>query len=595
MPNVPPDDTVPCRVQYENRKATDISWGIINILTYIAFLTTGFFVASRSSPRHQTLSNSARGLSDFYMDDAESCCAKSNSMGYVCMLYENTLNDNGNRRLSAGNSTFDGDEGVFDAFIEAPGIILGLLSVVLAVSILWVILLRFFAKPIVIFVEVVKIGLIIFLATVQEEVQGIVFCSILAVLMIGYVYWQRKTILFAADIITHSTISLKENPSILFGSLFVKLFYAGNAGLFVYFFSKSFDAVEIYLTEYQSCDFRYSNYVQPFSTFWGLSYLWTILLLGQMRLSIVATIVGSWHFHPEDMPSTFQAIANLIPSFGTLCVSSLIATIADKVNRMMSRDSWFSIMMLVTWPLDCCMCIFGSCIHGLVKMLTNYAVVLHCFTGEKFIGSARNSFRILSRHFKRGFVTEITSRSLFNLASYTFSSCVALIAWVWIDAEFHAHSLPAEGGFTAILYLLLIIFFVYFPVLGLYVILLLNKVLRESEKKEMNDAIVNGTEPMNTNHLWIPPLAAALVGCISMMFFMFVSNIFLDIITTLFLCFAIDKDNDVDLEGKEFDTIVTQMSDYIGSSASSGDDPEIAQAEVLTAVPVPVPMPLSKS
>lgn len=586
MTNVEPEDTIPCKVQYKNRTPTDISWGLINILTYIAFLSTGFFVANISSPRHQFLSNNARGLSETYMNDAATCCDTSNSVGYVCMLYENTLNDNGNRRLSAGNSSFDGDEGVFDAFIEAPGIIIGLLSMVLAVSILWVVLLRFFAKPIVIFVEVVKIGLLIFLASVQEDVGGVVFCSILAILMAGYVYWQRKTILFAADIITISTISMNENPSVMLGSLFIKLFYAGNAGLFVYFFSKSFDAVEVSFEE-GSCDFQYRPYVGSISLFWSVSYLWTILLLGQMRLSIIATIVGSWHFHPEDVPSTFQAISNIVPSFGTLSVSSLIATVAEKLNRVMSRESWFSITILCTWPWYCCMFMIGSCIHTCVKMLTNYAVVLHSFTGEDFIGSARNSFNILSRHFKNGFVTEITSRALFNLASYTFSACVAMLAWVWIDAEFHAESLPTNGdsGFIAILYLLVMIFFIYFPVLGLYVIILLDKLLRESEKKAMNDAIANGEEPMNTNHQWIPPLAAALVGCISMMFFMFVSNIFLDIITTLFLCFAIDKDNHVDLEGKEFDTLVTQMSEYIGTSSSSdgegngtNDDPEIPVA-----------------
>ncbi len=402
---ISPEDTVPAAVQYQQRKPTDVIAAVLNLLSYAAFLITGFIVVSRSHPRHETLSDGTRGLNQYYMDDAATCCASYGNSGYVCYLYETTVAVNagggGGRRLAAGTSKFDGDEGIFDAFAEAPGIIIGLLSIVLAVSILWVVLLRFFAKPIVILVEVAKVALMITAGVMQDNTGTKVICFLIAALMVAYAVWQWRTILFAAKIITHSTISMKENPSLVAGSLAIKLIYAGNAALFVFFFSKSFNAVEIANNDYYGgCDFYYPKYVRGISIYWSLSYLWTLLLLGQMRLSVIATIVGSWHFHPEDRPGLLKALMNIVPSFGTLSVSSLIATIAEKVCRMLGERawlSWISPTIIITFPFHCCMCIFGQCIRSCVQMLTNYAVVLHVFTGFNFLGSAKKSFQILSR------------------------------------------------------------------------------------------------------------------------------------------------------------------------------------------------------
>lgn len=607
MQIVSPNDTVPCKVQYQQRKFTDVIPGIINMLMYVAFLVTGLIVVSRSSHRHVTLSDGTRGLSDYYMDDAATCCAANANQGYVCTVYLDTIADGG-RRLSAGSSKFDGDEGIFDAFTEAPMIIVGLLSIVQAVAIIWAILLRYFAKPIVIFVEILKIVAVIAFAIMNRETTTRVICGVVAAAMIGYLVYTWKSIIFAAKIITHSTVSMKENPSLIFGSLFIQIFYAVNAALFVLFFSKSFDVVEI-MDTYGYCDFIYPQYVQQLSIFWGLAYLWTILFVDHMRLSVIAAIVGSWHFHPEDMPSMFLAIKNTFKSFGTLSVSSLIATIAEKVNRMMSRGAYTSCLtplIFVTWPLECLMCIFGKCIHACVKMFTNFAVVLHVFTGDTFIGSAKHAFNILSRHFKDGFVTEITSRSLFSLASYAFSFCVALITWVWINAEFDCNSLPRDGTNTLwILYFIVILFSLYYPVLGLYGMILANRFLRQYEKEKMILLEAGQTDDFTsaedweenlqpTNHFWIPPLAATFVGCIAMMFFEFVSNIFLDIITTLFLCFAIDKDNEIDTEGSEFDILVQQMPQYLKYDQKPVDnfnDDETGPARpVVPIIPTAIPV-----
>ena len=97
--------------------------------------------------------------------------------------------------------------------------------------------------------------------------------------------------------------------------------------------------------------------------------------------------------------------------------------------------------------------------------------------------------------------------------------------------------------------------------------ILVNRFLREYERAIMNDNLGSNDDDMytreNSNHLWIPPLAATFVGCISMMFFAFLSSIFLDIITTLFVCFAVDKDNSVDMSGSEFEALAKESINYV--------------------------------
>ncbi len=213
--------------------------------------------------------------------------------------------------------------------------------------------------------------------------------------------------------------------------------------------------------------------------------------------------------------------------------------------------------------------------------------------------SQRDSiFSVTNRHFEGGFVTEYTSRSLFAIASYTFSFCVALIAWVWIDAEFDAGSLPNGMMSTQMAFVICIIFNIYYPVLGLYIMILVNSLLRTWERNIMNSSLDASNDDdiqlENTNHIWIPPLAATFVGCIAMMFFSFISSIFIDIITTLFLCFAIDKDNSIDVGGSEFEELAKESYNYIECEVETApsatnpeyDDPEGGEDAVPVAIPV---------
>ena len=206
-----------------------------------------------------------------------------------------------------------------------------------------------------------------------------------------------------------------------------------------------------------------------------------------------------------------------------------------------------------------------------------------------FIGSEKKVFKIMSRHFKVGFFAQST----LSLFCYAFSFCVTLATWAWIDDRFNAGSLPEES--ENYMYLLMFIgqlFTIWYPVLGLYVIIFIDQQLKGVAKDQMRDDAVGNNvddalggpfEPWNK--YWIPPMAAAFVGCISMMFFTFLAKMFLDTLDTLFLCYAIDKDNGVDMSTDEFDTLVKKMPEFIEAdvvTVASAPDPEIAVATAVS-------------
>lgn len=563
-------DTIPRKVSYQDREVTDKWWGLFYVLSYVGYLSCGFFLVSQAHPKYILDANGERSINDYHLEDIDQCCKETAGKGGVCFNFDDDGYGDGQRNLQAGNSKFNGDEGIFDAFLEAPEIIVVLSLLTLAISVVWIVLLRFFAKTIVIITEVAKVALLIYLAIYLDA--GVFF--FFAAASLGYSVYARNKLSFAAKIISLSSKSMKENPSILTGALITKLLYTGNAALFVIFFSETFNVVEVGKGSYDYCDFTYPSYAYHISIYLSISYAWTILFLDSARLSIIATIVGSWHFHPEDKPGIIAAIKNFGPSIGTISICSFIATIAEKIRQWFLCDSLssFNLMMCLCLPLQPLAFIFSGAIRVFVSTFTKFSLILHVFVGDGFLGSSRSVYKILSRHFKSGFVTEITSRSVLYLASYAFSLAIAMIAWVWISERFDCDSIPDLGVFWFMCFLLVILFNLYNPVLGLYLIIFVNSSIQQWEKQTLQD---DSTVTENYNHMWIPPIAASFVGCLAMMMFSFLSAVFLDIIDTLFLCFAIDKDANIDTSTDEFSALVKEMPDYIHVGVQVVMDPEI--------------------
>lgn len=147
-----------------------------------------------------------------------------------------------------------------------------------------------------------------------------------------------------------------------------------------------------------------------------------------------------------------------------------------------------------------------------------------------------------------------------HLSSYAFSLSLAMITWAWISDRFDCESIPDLDAAIFVCYFMMLLFNLYYPVLGLYIVIMVNMFLRRLGRSSMEQDV---DYIRISNHDWIPPLAACFVGCLAMMMFSFLSAVFLDIVDTLFLCFAIDKDNNVDVSNDAFCILIKEIPDYI--------------------------------
>lgn len=180
-------------------------------------------------------------------------------------------------------------------------------------------------------------------------------------------------------------------------------------------------------------------------------------------------------------------------------------------------------------------------------------------------------------------MTAYTSKTLLNLGGYACSIGLGSATWWLIDERFNCESFNASQ--LRLLYMfLMLVGCVWFPILGIIFVIIANFSLKALENYKLengfnyydDDTVANGfLMEESLNHLWIPPLASAFIGCISMMFFnFFATGMVMDIIDTCFLCFAIDCDNNIDRGNPEFQSLISRMPGYTPQREDRNEDIE---------------------
>ena len=553
------------------RKMTDVPFAIIYVCSVLLFLSLGFSMVGSNHSKYVTTGSIQDGtftmdLTEYYKPDAAQCCADlltgdhsdySLGEGGLCQYV-----NEGRRSLAEGTTAFPSDGYMFDAFTLSPEIPATLISGVLAMAVFWVVLLKAFAKPIVFATEVLKVVAMIYVGVKMDEKGGnpTIF-YIGAVIQIAYVVYFRKNLEFAAKMISHACLALQENKTMFLGLIFVKMFYVLQAVLFITFISASSGVKEVmpsYTATYDAetsttslgatCVLRSPAWVSSGLQIISMCWLFSVMFYTQVRLAVIAFVVGSWHFHPDNKPGVFAAIKiACTTSLGTISLSGLIQTIVDEIKRQ-TDVKWYQWCNCSMWPIYLCLTLIGYCLATCIKMLTKFTLIIHCFTGESFFGSAKMCFGLMSRHFVNGMVTEATSVSVLKLGSFVFSTAFAFSAWFWVDETYGWNTFEMVGTWKKIQFFLWIFFLLFnvkHPVLGVFFIVFIDQWFEKSD--------IGGQE------YWVAPFCAAFVGCIASLFFDYMAGIILDTVDVMFVCYAVDKDNGVDMTNQGFALLVMEM------------------------------------
>jgi hypothetical protein len=607
-------------VPFKDRKATDVGCASLFAVTILVWLGIGIYICTAVNFRFVNPADLASGItldiSDSLLEDLQQCC-ENNRYGDLCE--DDAVKDDSRRALSVAFperflerrmhsyhkrilrdddddtntgtlSSFPKEGGMFDAFGESVEIPVTLIMMCVALAVFWVFLLRQFAQPIVFATKGMSVlGLVWFAAHAEAP-----FFYLVALCYLCFIVFIRKRLVFCAKVISHSALALKENPTMFFALLSLKLLYVLQAFLYILFITNS---VQIYRVN-ESCGLSPAAGVGTLRWIISAAWMWSISWYSQMRLAVISTSVASWHFEPSTKWGAVDSLKNAFTkSQGAVAFSSLVLAIIQEIKRRLEVN-WkqacglYCITGGAFLPVHFLLCVVGWCLNQCLKMLTKFTLIIHCITGNSFMESAKLTFNVMTRHFVNAFITDSVSATVLALGSFVFAMTITAVGWLWIDeaygwktfyllhtcpdyghdkydhwSEDHDHysldekedyDLPdhdheCDAGSFAVAFWCWLVFIsvnVYNPVLGLFFLILIDMAIRGLLADEDGEC---GQE------YWVAPLAAAFIGCISRMFFNYVAGIFMDTIEVCFVCWAIDKDNDVDLSNSEFSGIVMAM------------------------------------
>ena len=145
---------------------------------------------------------------------------------------------------------------------------------VFILSTAWLILLRMFAKTMVTITEVFKICALVWLGVRAESPVFYVF----AILYLFLIIWKKGKLEFAAKMIAHSALALKENPTIVFALITLKICYLLQAVLVI----TSLVRVPSILERDSECEIKQPGWVQAAIEIICIHWLWSICFYKQV-------------------------------------------------------------------------------------------------------------------------------------------------------------------------------------------------------------------------------------------------------------------------------------------------------------------------
>jgi hypothetical protein len=254
-------------------------------------------------------------------------------------------------------------------------------------------------------------------------------------------------------------------------------------------------------------------------------------MLAQIRLMVVSGTIGTWYFQKTEnvpkYPSLFWLKTALTTSGGSLTVGATVAAVVEWVKLKANAKCWCLSPAGIIAKII--ICVFATLIMAITRMCT----VVHVFTGNSFCASKDQTMALLKRNFVGGVVTETISKMLFNFAGYLFSVALTCAAWAWYEAS-DANTngklvlTGGAGGIELYLWLFLVLFTVYDPILWVFFIGMF---------------IAPIATGFISGYPIIIPLCSIFIGCVVNMCFKYMAGVMMDATSAIFVSFAIDREN----------------------------------------------------
>ncbi|KAI8581668.1 hypothetical protein K450DRAFT_230612 [Umbelopsis ramanniana AG] len=325
---------------------------------------------------------------------------------------------------------------VFIAIKGSAGILAIMFSLALAVSAIWIILLRKYARSN--FIEGsgptghdTRLTIMSFFPLVT----GILYLRIL----LG----NKEKIEHTLTVFELACDVLRANPEAVLLSVSLMGVFVAFSSLWIVLFSRLWlIGHTISPTTPSGIEWVVNNNVYLLATFYIFFYLWTASLLINIQRFSLAGVTAQWYFHrhePVDSISANPSKAALTractTSLGTVAVGALLLSIVQTFQV---------VSIQVQKRLKASNIVFGAIlgclkfIEMIVGAINNETIILAGITGESFLASARSVTKVFRRNLISGVLEGLLTRMILNISALMLSLFSGFATYIFVTRSLHS-------------------------------------------------------------------------------------------------------------------------------------------------------------
>jgi len=291
------------------------------------------------------------------------------------------------------------------------------------------------------------------------------------------------------------------------------------------------------------CEWRVAGWVPAALATQAAALLWTVFLIFEVKVFVIAGAVAQWYFAPVEGSGagggasrpgsrTLTSVRHALgPSFGSLCLGSLILAVVSQLRSALQRareqrDRAGEGSLL----LD----ILSACADGLLSLMegvTKFTTVQLAITGQPFFAAGRSVVALLSRNL-------LDTAGVWWFPPLVLQTCSAIVAAAWGALVFYASRTMWGGASGA------------------------------------------GAADATASALTL----AVLSGATAWVMLAFLSSLVLNVVDAVFVCFAMDRDRHR-VTMPEVHELYLQLPSAKGAAVQNPDDSYAYAAEEGAAAP----------
>lgn len=410
------------------------------------------------------------------------------------------------------------------AHIYVP--LVGMLMIFVA-SISWILLLRRFGRTIVVATLIFNVLSLIAIGVffVTQTLTGLAIpLFVIAGITTVYCLVRREYVFQAGRVMEAASTGLSKNQAVVWYLIPVEITFI----VYVFVLLEALAAsAKIYDVRKEDCQLETRETELGHSLF---AALWLAFYIHHVKVNVVSSTLAHWAFTGDgaaNAPSSSLVARKALgwsfsKSWPLLSTTSLVSTIVEKMKQ------WCENKFNMFNPFLCLWIILLKCILHQIQVFGRFVVVLHSITGSTFYESAYDSYELLikggnlEQALSSNYFAEVTLGSI----QYVLSLLLGAVMWAWIDTAEDLGSFTLDADFKTYFWILIIMWIILnkYPYVLLWLIVLLVGVFKDSTHGK-SEALLFGMFCGGVGHI----------------VFQFMTDIILDAVDAMIICFAIDK------------------------------------------------------